>query len=85
MKNKKHQQIFDALVNILGKENVADDPAIMPPVPLLGGDGANELSPAAVCCGSSSRWQRINPLYPASRPRSHCSHKGLGEVRSKHV
>ena len=29
MKNKKHQQIFDSLVNILGKENVADDPAIM--------------------------------------------------------
>jgi glycolate oxidase len=29
MKNKKYQQIFDALVNILGKENVADDPAIM--------------------------------------------------------
>ncbi|MBW1855402.1 MAG: FAD-binding oxidoreductase, partial [Deltaproteobacteria bacterium] len=29
MQDKKHKMIYDALVNILGEENVADDPGIM--------------------------------------------------------
>jgi hypothetical protein len=29
LKDKKHRRIFESLVNILGVENVSDDPSIM--------------------------------------------------------